>query len=233
MIKALLWDVDGTLMDFQAAEREAMKTCTKLLGLPPLADEEIAIYSQINDRYWKRLERGEITKQEVLVGRFVEFFALRGLTCGREVAEAFNKEYQVRLGDTICYNDDSYELVRALRGTVKQYAVTNGTAKAQERKMKNSGFGALMDGVFISDQIGCEKPGKGFFDHVFANIPAFDRREIMIVGDSLTSDIRGGNGVGIVACWYNPRAKENTPGEHVDYEIRSLSEIPALLKTAT
>jgi 2-haloacid dehalogenase len=163
----------------------------------------------------------------VLTGRFQEFFQREGIAFDR--VEDFNQEYQVRLGDTVCYNDNSYALMKRLQGRVRQYAVTNGTLVAQERKLERSGLGQLFDDVFISDQVGYEKPNVGFFDYVFAHIPPVERQEVLIVGDSLTSDIRGGNNAGILCCWYNPQGLENNRDVHVDYDIRDLREVEALL----
>ncbi len=227
MIKTVLWDVDGTLLDFRAAERAAIMRCFELFGLGECTEEMVARYSAINASYWLRMELGEITKAQVLVGRFAEFFSSEGVECAD--IEAFNREYQLRLGDTVCYCDDSYALVSRLRGRVRQYAVTNGTVAAQAAKLTNSGLGELFDGIFISDIVGVEKPGKGFFDHVLARIEPCEKNEIMIVGDSLTSDMRGGNNAGIVCCWYNPQGLPNDRGVRVDYDIRDLHEIEALL----
>ena len=223
----VLWDVDGTLLDFLPAERAAIRACFALFGLGECSDAMIARYSRINSEYWARLERGEMTKPQVLTGRFRDFFRGEGLPIDR-VGE-FNAEYQLRLGDTICYLDDSYALVRALRGRVRQYIVTNGTAAAQSRKLSRSGLGDLMDGVFISDLVGYEKPSKEFFRCVFDAIAPVDRARTIIVGDSLTGDMRGGHNAGIRTCWYNPGGKENTLGLPLDHEIRSLRELPPLL----
>ena len=227
MIRTILWDVDGTLLDFLAAERAAIKTCFRAFGLGECSDEMVARYSRLNVSYWERLETGELTKAQVLRGRFEEFFAAEGIAFDR--IDEFNTAYQLSLGDTICYMDDSYALIAALRGRVRQYAVTNGTAAAQEKKLARSGLGALFDGVFISERVGFEKPSAAYFDRVFAAIGPVEKSETMIVGDSLTSDIRGGNNAGIVTCWYNPAGKPNDRGEHVDYEIRDLHEVMALL----
>lgn len=227
MIRTILWDVDGTLLDFHAAEREAIRACFRSHGLGECDDDMIKRYSAVNVRYWERMELGEITKRQVLVGRFEEFFAGEGIS--PVDIEAFNEEYQLRLGDTICYIDNSFELVRSLRGRARQYAVTNGTVAAQEKKLSRSGFDRLFDGVFISDRVGIEKPGKGFFDKVFERIAPVDPAQTMIVGDSLTSDMRGGENAGIVTCWYNPANTPNTRGVRIDHEIRNLWEIPALV----
>lgn len=167
-INVILWDVDGTLLDFSAAERRALEDCFRSFQMGPCTPELLARYSQINRTYWRRLERGELTKPQVLLGRFEEFFAQEGLNC-RDIP-AFNQEYQLRLGDTVVFRDDAGSLVARLKGRVRQYAVTNGTRVAQERKLSRSGLDRMLDGVFISEIVGTEKPGAAFFDAVFSQI---------------------------------------------------------------
>ena len=135
-------------------------------------------------------------------------------------------------GSAVYFNDDAYEIVKDLKGKVLQCATTNGTKIAQERKLANSGLIHLLDGVFISDVVGIEKPGKGFFDAVFDEIGTYDPAEVIIIGDSLTSDIRGGNNAGILTCWYNPHKKINDQQVQVDYEISDLSEVLDICGTA-
>lgn len=226
MISAILWDVDGTLLDFIAAEKAAIRACFHEFGLGDVSDGEIERYSAINKRYWEKLERGEIAKNEVLVGRFREFFEWMG--ADPALAKAFNDSYQLRLGDTIAYCDDSLNLIRSLRGRVRQYVVSNGTVVAQTKKLAKSGLGAEMDGVFLSEEVGFEKPARAFFDRVFERIGEA-REECLIVGDSLTSDIQGGNNAGIRACWYNPHGAENNTNARADFEIRSLNEVRRIL----
>lgn len=216
----LLWDVDGTLLDFIAAEKAAVQTLFREFGLGECTDEMVECYSRINKEYWERLERGELSKPEILVRRFADFFASEGLDASK--APEFNEQYQVRLGDTVVFCDDSYELLSSLRGRVKQYAVSNGTVVAQTRKLRRSGFDRLLDGVFLSEELGYEKPATEFFDRVFAAIGEPDRERVLIVGDSLTSDITGGNRAGIRTCWYNPKGEPNLTAAHADYEIRDL-----------
>lgn len=225
--KIILWDIDGTLLNFKEAEKEAIRTCFSIFELGECTDEMLHSYSKINKRYWERLERAEITKKEVLEGRFREFFKMYGLD--ETLAPKVNAEYQVRLGDTICFNDNALELIKTCKDKVLQYAVTNGTRIAQERKLKKSGLGSLFDGVFISDVIGIEKPLIGFFEAVFETIGALDKNEIMIVGDSLTSDMQGGINAGIATCWYNPEHKKNDKMLNIDYEISNLSQVLDLI----
>lgn len=219
----LLWDVDGTLLDFIAAEKAAVQTLFREFGLGECTDEMVERYSRINKEYWERLERGELSKPEILVRRFADFFASEGLDASK--APEFNEQYQVRLGDTVVFCDDSYELLSSLRGRVKQYAVSNGTVVAQTRKLRRSGFDRLLDGVFLSEELGYEKPATEFFDRVFTAIGEPDRERVLIVGDSLTSDITGGNRAGIRTCWYNPKGEPNLTAAHADYEIRDLHGI--------
>lgn len=234
MIKVILWDIDGTLLDFEAAEKAAINQCFASHGLGECTEEMLKRYSVINRKYWEALEKGEMTKPEILVGRFREFFETEGLPS--EKAEAFNEEYQVRLGDTIVFCDNGYEMVQKCKKQFKQYAVTNGTKVAQDRKLKNSKLDELLDGIFISDVLGVEKPNVVFFDKVFETIGAYDKSEVMIVGDSLTSDIRGGNNAGIVTCWYNPKKLEHMMQQqvpedvHIDFEISNLWELEEILK---
>ena len=160
-IEAILWDVDGTLLDFLAAEEAAIQACFAHFGLGRCAPEQLERYSALNRRYWQRLERGELTKQQVLEGRFRAFFSQEGID--PELAVPFNELYQQRLGDTVRFLDQSDRLVRRLRGRVRQYAATNGTRAAQERKLRRSGLDQLLDGVFISELVGAEKPSPPSF----------------------------------------------------------------------
>ena len=133
------------------------------------------------------------------------------------------------LGDTIVFRDDSYEIVKSLHGRVKQYVVSNGTVLAQTKKLRLSGLGELMDGIFLSEELGVEKPNAAFFDQVFEAIEETDRKKILIVGDSLTSDIRGGNLAQIVTCWYNPNGQKADSTYRIDAQIQDLQEVIPLL----
>ena len=226
-IKVILWDIDGTLLNFEEAEKYAIRACFHRFNLGECTDEMLADYSVINRSYWQRLERGELTKPQVLEGRFVEFFGKYGLDMG--CAPAFNAQYQISLGDTFCFHEGGLETLQALKGKVRQYAVTNGTRIAQERKLKGSGLAELLDGVFISEVIGIEKPGVGFFHRVWDKIGSFASDEVMIVGDSLTSDIQGGNNAGILCCWFNPQGKPAPDNLRIDHTISSLNQILDIL----
>lgn len=201
--------------------------CFIKFNLVECTDAMISRYAEINKRYWKRLEAGEITKEQVLLDRFSEFFQKEDICCDH--VKEFNAEYQVRLGDKIFFNDNSKDLLERLNGRVKQYAVTNGTYIAQKRKLENSGLDVLFDDVFISDQIGFEKPDIRFFEYVWKKTGIYDEKDILIVGDSLTSDMQGGNNAGIHCCWYNPENLENNTTVKIDFLIHDLNEVEFLL----
>ena len=226
-IRAILWDVDGTLLDFAAAEKAAIQKLFGEFGLGECPDDMAARYSVLNDGYWKRLERGEITKAEVLVGRYRDFFSELGIDPA--LAEPFNARYQIALGDTVVYRDDSLNLVKSLHGKVKQYVVSNGTVIAQTKKLERSHLGEWMDGIFLSEQLGAEKPSPRFFEQVFAALPDIPKEDMLIVGDSLTSDMQGGLNAGVPTCWYNPKGLPRPEGMAIDFEIQDLHQIFELL----
>ena len=228
MIKYILWDIDGTLLNFDLAETEAVRYCFDEYGLGNCSDEQLLEYKDINIKYWERLERGEISKQEVLEGRFREFFSNHNIDI--EIVAKLNSTFQKSLGEMAVFNDFGEEIVKKLNCKFRQFAVTNGTKTAQKGKLKNSGLDNILEAVFISDEVGFEKPRIEFFEKVFDYVKDSDKSKYLIIGDSLTSDIKGGNNVGIKTCWYNPNKKENNLNLKVDYEIKNLIEVLDILE---
>lgn len=217
----ILWDNDNTLMDFEYSMHKALNASFAAFHLP-INEEIIARYEVINTNYWKRLERGEVTKAQLLDGRFLDLFAELGYDVD---VKAFRKLFQVELGSYYSYLDNSLEICKALFGKVKQYIVTNGVEETQIRKIKAAGFYELMEDIFISGVIGYEKPRREYFEYCLDQIEEKDLSKILIVGDSLTSDIAGGIHAGIKTCWYNPRKKTAGAEYRIDFEIHNLSEI--------
>lgn len=223
MYKYLLWDIDGTVLNFLAAEAHAIRFLFKKYNLGVCDDEKLNLYSGINKKYWGMLERNELTKPEILIGRFREFFGIIG--ADTSIAESFNKDYQVALGDYIEFVDHAKEALLSQKGKCVLAAVTNGTKIAQAKKLRMSGLDQVFDAIFISENVGFEKPNKEFFDHVFTSLGVTDKSEVLIIGDSLTSDILGGVNAGIDTCWFNPMHKSKSLDIPVTYEIDDLCKL--------
>lgn len=227
MYKYILWDIDGTVLDFLASEAYAIRFLFKKYGIGECSDEQLKMYSEINAKYWRKLERNELTKPEILVGRFREFFEIIGADI--RLAESFNEDYQVTLGDHIEFVDKAEEILLSQKGKYTIAAVTNGTKVAQEKKLCLSGLDKVFDAIFISENVGYEKPSGKFFDYVFEQLGITDKKEVLIIGDSLTGDMKGGFDSGIDTCWFNPRHKPNTLDITMTYEIDDLGKIEEIV----
>lgn len=221
----LLMDADGTLLDFDRAEREAFLQLLVRYGLPP---EEALVeeYHQINKECWEALENGEISREEVLTGRFKRFFSLHDCPVDVREAEEF---YRVRLGQGFFLLDGAIEILTYLKKRYELYIVTNGVAETQHLRLRESGLEPFFRDIFISEEVGSQKPQKEFFDACLRRIPYGDPEKMLIIGDSLTSDIRGGINAGIDTCWYNPRREVNSKGIRPLYEIEDLAQLRTLL----
>lgn len=226
--KYLLWDIDGTVLDFLAAERAAIRQLFEKYGFGSCSDEMLRRYSEINVKYWQALERNEMTKAEILIGRFREFFSEEGIDV--KYAEAFNSDYQIALGDTIVFCDDAKEILKEEKKSFTLIAITNGTKTAQTKKLWNSGLDKIFDYIFISEDVGYEKPNKEFFDAVIGKAGIEELSEILIIGDSLTSDIAGGKNINVDTCWYNPTGKENNTDVIPTFCINNLHELENIIK---
>lgn len=225
MIRNVLFDLDDTLFDFHKAEKIALTKTLVRFGIDP-TEETLALYSTINATHWKRLELGEISREEVKVGRYRELFKTIGVECDPVKATAY---YESMLAIGHYFMPGAPELLEELYRKYRLYIVSNGTAKVQEGRIGSSGIAKYMDGIFISQILGANKPDKQFFDICFAEIPDFSLSETVIIGDSLSSDIKGGINAGITTVWFNPKGIENDNDIKPDYTIKELSEVPGLL----
>ncbi len=227
MIEFLLLDLDDTILDFHKQERVAIEKTLSAVGIAP-TEENCQLYSRINKQYWKRLELGEVTREELVWGRFAALFETIGVT-GDPVQTSMN--YVENLSEGHYFLPGAEAALQQLHQKYPLYMVSNGNTVVQERRLKSADMEKYFKGIFISQSIGADKPSKAFFDYCFARIPGFDPAKAMIVGDSLSSDIQGGINAGITTCWINPVHKAYTPGRKPDYEIESLAQLPALLET--
>ena len=224
--RSLLFDADNTLLDFDENERVSLTETFTHFGLP-CDDATLRLYHRINLMYWEMLSRKEIGRDELLIKRFGTLFERLGIDADPVAVE---NRYREGLGRGCQVVKGAMEVCAELRGEYRLYIITNGVAKTQHDRLEGSGLAGYMDGIFISDEIGYNKPDRGFFDHVAENIEGFDPERALVVGDSIFSDIRGGVEYGLDTCWLNVYHEENTSEFKPTYEIRDIVELPVLLR---
>ena len=226
MVEFLLLDLDDTILDFQKAEHIALSKTLRTLGLEP-TEEVLARYSLINKAHWERLEKKELTRPQVLLGRFQVLFQEYGIEVDPAQCAAL---YEDNLSIGHYFLPGAEEALEALSKKYKLYLVSNGTAKVQAGRLKSANISHFFEIIFVSQEIGADKPDITYFERVFARIEGFQKERAIIVGDSLTSDIQGGINAGIRTCWVNPKGKPTT---HIvpDYQIESIAQLEALLET--
>ena len=225
MIEFLFLDLDDTILDFHKAERIALSKTIGDFGVEPTEDV-LNLYHNINKWHWEQLELGTLTRDEVLVNRFGVLFEKLGKTVD---APKCAKAYERNLSIGHYFLPGAEEAVDALSKKYRLFLASNGTASVQKGRMTSANLYRFFETVFVSQEIGHNKPSKAYFDACFATISGFDKETAMIVGDSLSSDIKGGINAGIKTVWVNPGHKDCG---HIrpDYEIEALSQLEALLE---
>ena len=226
MIEFLFLDLDDTILDFHKAERIALSKTIRDFGVEPTEDV-LTLYHGINKWHWEQLELGKLTRDEVLVNRFGVLFRELGVEVD---AKKCAKVYEQNLSIGHYFLPGAEEAVDALHRKYRLFLTSNGTASVQKGRMTSANLYRFFEKVFVSQEIGHNKPSREYFDACFTQIPDFDREKAIIVGDSLTSDIQGGINAGIATCWVNPHHKPGRPDIRVDYEIEALSQLEDLLE---
>ncbi len=218
-------DLDDTLLDFKKAEARALSRSLTEMGIPH-DGSTLERYNILNLQYWERLENGEITREQVLLGRFVQLLEEMGVNA--EPSELRDR-YEANLSQGHYFVEGAEDLLETLAPECRLFLVSNGTAVVQHGRLKSAGISGFFEKIFISQEFGINKPAREYFERCFEQIPGFDRKRAIIVGDSLTSDIRGGINAGITTCWFNLRDKKPRADIRPDYRIDTLSELPPLL----
>ena len=225
MIEFLFLDLDDTILDFKKAEYIAIGKTIADFGVEPT--EAIRHrYHEINKWHWEQLEKGTMTRAEILVNRFKTLFAELGVKVD---AEQVARTYEKNLSQGHWFLPGAEETVDGLSKNYRLFLASNGTASVQKGRMTSANLYRFFETVFVSQEIGHNKPSKAYFDACFAAIPGFDPARAMIVGDSLSSDIQGGINAGIKTVWVNPDHKD-CGNIKPDYEIEALHQLPALLE---
>lgn len=227
MIEFLFLDLDDTILDFHKAERLAIAKTFLDFGIEP-TEAVLNRYHLINKSCWERLERKEWTREQVLVNRFALLFAELGVQADAQLCA---RTYEKNLSIGHYFLPGAEEAVASLSQKYRLFLASNGTASVQKGRMTSANLYRFFEKVFVSQELGHNKPSLEYFQAAFSQIPDFDPAKAMIVGDSLTSDIAGGINAGIATCWVNPQ--HSTAPSHLqpDYEIEALPQLEALLET--
>ncbi|CUB52046.1 Putative HAD-hydrolase YfnB [Bacillus subtilis] len=224
--KTLLFDVDDTLLDFQKAERIALRMLFEEKGIP-LNSEIEAQYKKVNKGLWDDFEEGKINRDEVVNTRFSVLFK----EYGQEVdGILFENNYRNYLEEGNQLIQGAFEFINQIESEYDLYIVTNGVSKTQYKRLRNAGLHSMFKDIFVSEDTGYQKPMKEYFDYVFERIPNFAPEEGLIIGDSLSADMRGGYVAGIDTCWFNPEKKLNDSKIVPTYEVQNFEELYAILK---
>lgn len=225
MFQTIFLDLDDTLLDFSAAERVAIRKTFLQVGIAP-TEGVLRRYSALNQLQWECFERGEISRETVLVRRFALLFEELGVCLDPVACEDIYRGY-LAIGHF--FIDGAEELLAYLSPKYDLYLASNGVAATQYSRLESAGIRHYFKEVFISETTGHHKPERAYFDYCFAHIPGFDAKRALIVGDSLTSDILGGKNAGIQTCWFNPNHKPCRSDLTPDYEIHALRDLFEIL----
>lgn len=221
----ILFDADNTLFDFDQAEHRALCQVLTAWGYP--ADgETCAKYYAVNRDLWARFDRGEVTKEFLVVERFAVLMRALG---GSGDPAALNRAYIARLGEGADLLPGAEELCRTLAGHCTLAIITNGVSAAQHGRFERSPLREIIPYLFISEELGCQKPQREFFEIVLREMQIKDPARAVVVGDNLRSDIGGGRNAGLDTIWYNPGHAPAAPDQAPTWEVDSFSAIAHIL----
>ena len=218
----LLMDADDTIFDFPQCEYHALKNTLEFYGLA-FSEEIYHKFSSINAKLWKKFEVNEITRSELRIQRFREL--IEKCFVGFEEAEKLADKYVEKLSEQAILLDGAYQAVKELSKYYSIYIITNGLKPVQRGRFARTELTKFIRKLYISDEMNVQKPSKAFFEYVLNDIPEKDKSKILVVGDSLTSDMKGGKNAGLATCLYDPKNKTAMPYELCDYKITKLTDI--------
>ena len=221
----LLFDADNTLFDFTRANREAFRAVCGKFDIPE-NDETFALYERCNNQMWAAFDRGECTKEFLVVQRFRNFLSAMNL---ERDAAGCNEMHLHTLSQCAFMLPYAEEVCRALSCDHKLYLVTNAVASVQRGRLAKSPLTPYITAAFISEEAGAAKPSPDYFEYVFARIDGITKDNCLVIGDSISSDIRGANNYGLPCCWYNPGHLPRPDGLRIDYEIDELRQLYSIV----
>lgn len=218
----LLFDADETLFDFKKSQDESLENSIKDLGFDFDRDYHLPIYNEVNSKIWCELEEGKITQADLKIERFRRFTKQTNMNFD---ADKCAKLYIFHLSQSSILYKDSVKLLEQLKGKYRLAIITNGLTKVQEIRIRKSEIASYFDVIVISEEIQIAKPEVGIFEHVFKLLEFNNREKVLMIGDRLSSDIRGGVNAGIDTCWYNPDKQQNNTELKPTYEVSELMQI--------
>lgn len=224
MYKILLLDLDDTILDFQKSEKVAISLLMEKYNVNP-TEELIHQYHLINKKYWELFEQGKIEKSNLLVQRFDEFFSTLGYK--NIDSEQVNKDYFEILSSVPFEIDGAYEFLEEVSKKYEIYIITNGAVQVQSKRLSKVNVTKFFKKIYMSEAIGYQKPDVRYFEYVLKDLNLENKKDAVIIGDSISSDIQGGINIGIDTIWYNPNKKTS----HVKstYEVKNYQEILLIL----
>lgn len=224
--EVILFDADETLFDFKKSEKEAFKNAMLDFNIAYDENYHLKVYKEINTAIWKEFEQGLITQKKLKIERFKRLSDKLGVSFDEN---EFAKSYMEHLADASFLYDGSVELLEDISKSHKLSIVTNGLTTVQDKRIRKSTVAKYFDTVVISEEILISKPNPEIFEHTLKTINHSDKSKVLMVGDSLTSDIQGGINFGIDTCWYNPKKLENKTSIKPTYEVSSFDELKEIL----
>ena len=226
MLRTIFFDLDDTILDFHQAEKRALAETLRSFQMEP-TPAILDRYHVLNRQQWELLEEGKLTRSQVLIRRFDLLFSELGISCS---SQEVCKVYERFLSQGHFFIPGARELLENISSRYDLYLASNGAASVQAGRLKSAGIEKYVKDIFISEKMGADKPSTAFFQACFAAIPGFDAADALMVGDSLTSDIRGARDAGLRSCWFNPHGATPRPDIKPDYTVRTLEQLPALLE---
>ncbi len=224
--EVILFDADETLYDFKKSEREAFKNTILKFNIKYNEDFHLKAYQEINSAIWKEFEQGLITQEKLKIERFKRLSDK--LELGLDETD-LAKAYMEHLADASFLYDDSIDLIETLNESFRLAIVTNGLTLVQDKRIRKSSIAKFFETIVISEEILISKPDPKIFEHTLKELNFVDKSKVLIVGDSLTSDIQGGINFGIDTCWYNPKKVINKTSIKPTYEVSNFNELKSLL----
>ncbi len=224
--EVLIFDADETLFDFKKSEKEAFKNTMLQFNIDYDENYHFIIYHEVNEAIWKEFEQGLITQEKLKTERFRRFVNQLKLSFDeKEMAHV----YMEHLGDASFLYGGCEELIESLSSSYRLCIVTNGLSLVQNKRIRKSGIAKYFDTIVISEEVSIAKPNPGIFEYALQQMHFSDKSKVLVIGDSLSSDILGGVNFGADTCWYNPKQLKNETSLQPTYVVADYEELKALL----